>query len=154
MKQEKFMYTGLGERFRMEWKIYLAAFLFIVVADSIGQIKIPIGPGMLIWFPIFYSIFMGILSGPQILKVFQKKEVRAASKLVIVCICPFIAKLGINAGASIETVISAGPALLLQEFGNLGTIFLSLPLALLFGLKREAIGACHSINRETNLALM
>jgi len=154
MKQEKFMYAGLGERFRMEWKIYLAAFLFIVVADSIGQVKIPIGPGMLILFPIFYSIFMGILSGPQVLKIFQKKEVKAASKLVIVCICPFIAKLGINAGASIETVISAGPALLLQEFGNLGTIFLSLPLALLFGLKREAIGACHSINRETNLALM
>ena len=66
MKQEKFMYTGLGERFRMEWKIYLAAFLFIVVADSIGQVKIPIGPGMLILFPIFYSIFMGILSGPQL----------------------------------------------------------------------------------------
>lgn len=154
MKQEKFMYAGLGERFRMEWKIYLAAFLFIVAADSIGQVKIPIGPGMLILFPIFYSIFMGILSGPQVLKIFQKKEVKAASKLVIVCICPFIAKLGINAGASIETVISAGPALLLQEFGNLGTIFLSLPLALLFGLKREAIGACHSINRETNLALM
>ena len=55
---------------------------------------------------------------------------------------------------SIETVISAGPALLLQEFGNLGTIFLSLPIALLLGLKREAVGACHSINRETNLALM
>lgn len=154
MKQEKFMYAGLGERFRMEWKIYLAAFLFIMVADFIGQVKIPIGPGMLILFPIFYSIFMGILSGPQVLKIFQKKEVKAASKLVIVCICPFIAKLGINAGANIETVISAGPALLLQEFGNLGTIFLSLPLALLFGLKREAIGACHSINRETNLALM
>lgn len=105
-------------------------------------------------FPIFYSIFLGILSGPQILKIFKKPEVKAASKLVIVCICPFIAKLGINAGASIETVISAGPALLLQEFGNLGTIFLSLPIALLLGLKREAVGACHSINRETNLALM
>ena len=45
-------------------------------------------------------------------------------------------------------------ALLLQEFGNLEAIFLSLPIALLLGLKREAVGACHSINRETNLALM
>lgn len=154
MKQENYLYSGLGERFRSEWKIYLAAFLFIIVADSIGQIKVPLGPGTLILFPIFYSIIMGILSGPQVLKFFKKKEVKAASKLVIVCICPFIAKLGINAGASIETVISAGPALLLQEFGNLGTIFLSLPIALLLGLKREAIGSCHSINRETNLALM
>ena len=62
--------------------------------------------------------------------------------------------LGINAGASLETVISAGPALLLQEIGNLGTIFLALPFALLLGLKREAIGATHSINRESNLALI
>lgn len=154
MKQQDFMYSGLGECLKKEWKIYLAALIFIIIADSIGQIKIPLGPGTLILFPIFYSIFLGILSGPQILKIFKKPEVKAASKLVIVCICPFIAKLGINAGASIETVISAGPALLLQEFGNLGTIFLSLPIALLLGLKREAVGACHSINRETNLALM
>ena len=42
----------------------------------------------------------------------------------------------------------------MQEFGNLGTIFLAMPLALMLGLKREAIGATHSINRETNLALI
>lgn len=154
MKKETYLYNGLTERLRSEWKIYLAAFIFIIIADSIGQIRIPVGPGILILFPIFYSIFLGILAGPQLTKFFSRKDVTAASKLVIVCICPFIAKLGINAGANIETVISAGPALLLQEFGNLGTILLSLPIALLFGLKREAIGACHSINRETNLALV
>lgn len=154
MKQESYLYTGLGERLRKEWKIYFAAFLFIIIADGIGQIKIPMGSGTLILFPIFYSILMGIITGPQVLKIFKKPQVKAASKLVIVCICPFIAKLGINAGASIETVLSAGPALLLQEFGNLGTIFLSLPIAILLGMKRESVGACHSINRETNLALM
>lgn len=154
MNEQTYMYSGLGERLKKEWKIYIAALIFIVIADSIGQIKIPLGPGTLILFPIFYSIILGILAGPQVLKIFKKPEVKAASKLVIVCICPFIAKLGINAGASIETVISAGPALILQEFGNLGTIFISLPIALLLGLKRESVGACHSINRETNLALM
>lgn len=154
MKKETYEYSGLKERMKVEYRIILAAFLFIIIADFIGQIKIPLGPGTLILFPIFYSILLGILSGPEILKIFKKKEVKAASKLVIVCICPFIAKLGINAGANIEAVISAGPALLLQELGNLGTIFLALPVALLLGLKREAIGATHSINRETNLALM
>ena len=154
MNEQTYMYSGLGERLKKEWKIYIAALIFIVIADSIGQIKIPLGPGTLILFPIFYSIILGVLAGPQVLKIFKKPEVKAASKLVIVCICPFIAKLGINAGASIETVISAGPALIVQEFGNLGTIFISLPIALLLGLKREAVGACHSINRETNLALM
>lgn len=154
MNEQTYMYSGLGERLKKEWKIYIAALIFIVIADSIGQIKIPLGPGTLILFPIFYSIILGVLAGPQVLKIFKKPEVKATSKLVIVCICPFIAKLGINAGASIETVISAGPALILQEFGNLGTIFISLPIALLLGLKREVVGACHSINRETNLALM
>ena len=134
--------------------LYLLAFVFIVIADSIGQIQVPLGPGTLILFPIFYSLIMGVLSGPEVLKIFDKKEVKAASKLVIVAICPFIAKLGINAGASIEVILSAGPALILQEIGNLGTIFLAMPFALLLGLKREAIGATHSINRESNLALI
>lgn len=151
---DKYMYPSLKARIQAEYKIYLLAFLFIAIADKIGQIKIPFGLGTFILFPIFYSLILGILSGPQVAKIIKSKEVKAASKLVIVAICPFIAKLGINAGASIETVISAGPALLLQEFGNLGTIFLAMPLALLLGLKREAIGATHSINRETNLALI
>lgn len=147
-------YNSVRERLRAEYKIFLLAFLFILIADTIGQIKIPFGLGTFILFPIFYAIILGVLSGPQVLKLVNRKEVKAASKLVIVAICPFIAKLGINAGASIETVISAGLALFLQEIGNLGTLFLAMPLALLLGLKREAIGATHSINRETNLALI
>lgn len=149
-----YTYSSLKDRLKNEYRIYLMAFLFILIADSIGQIQIPLGPGKFILFPIFYALILGVLAGPQVLKIMKKKEVQVASKLVIVAICPFIAKLGINAGASIETVVSAGPALLLQEFGNLGTILLAMPLALLLGLKREAIGATHSINRETNLALI
>ncbi len=151
---EKQSYPSLGARVKNEYKVYILGFLFILIADSIGQIQVPMGPGTFILFPIFYAIILGILVGPQALKILKKKEVKAASSLVIVGICPFIAKLGINAGASLETVILAGPALLFQEIGNLGTIFLALPVALLLGLKREAVGATHSINRETNLALI
>ena len=151
---DKFVYPSLKARLKTEYKIYIAAVIFILIADSIGQIQIPLGPGQLILFPIFYALIMGVLSGPQATKIMKSKEVKASSKLVIVAICPFIAKLGINAGASLETVVSAGPALLLQEFGNLGTILLAMPLAILLGMKREAIGATHSINRESNLALI
>lgn len=154
MKKETYVYPSTMARLKAEYKIFILAFIFIVIADSIGQIQVPLGPGTLILFPIFYSLIMGVLSGPEVLKIFNKKEVKAASKLVIVAICPFIAKLGINAGASIEVILSAGPALILQEIGNLGTIFLAMPFALLLGLKREAIGATHSINRESNLALI
>lgn len=154
MKKETYVYPSTMARLKAEYKIFILAFVFIVIADSIGQIQVPLGPGTLILFPIFYSLLMGVISGPEVLKIFNKKEVKAASKLVIVAICPFIAKLGINAGASIEVILSAGPALILQEIGNLGTIFLAMPFALLLGLKREAIGATHSINRESNLALI
>lgn len=151
---ENYTYRSTTERFKTEYKIYIAAFIMIIIADSIGQIKIPLGPGQIILFPIFYSLLLGIIQGPHALKIFKEKEVKAASKLVIVAICPFVAKLGISAGANLSAVVSAGPALLLQELGNLGTIFLALPFAVLLGLKREAIGATHSINRETNLALI
>lgn len=149
-----YVYPSLKSRIKTEYKIYLLALLFIAAADSIGQIQIPLGPGKFILFPIFYSLILGILSGPQVTKIIGSRQVKAASKLVIVAICPFIAKLGINAGASLEVVLSAGPALILQEFGNLGTILLAMPLALLLGLKRESVGATHSINRESNLALI
>ncbi len=148
------MYGSLHERIREEYKIFILAFIFVVIADMIGQISIPLKIGKFILFPIFYSLIFGMLSGPECFKIVKTKEVKAASKLVLVCICPFIVKLGINAGANIETVISAGPALLLQEIGNLGTILFAMPIALLLGLKKEAIGATHSINRESNLALV
>ena len=153
-KQEQMMYGSLHERIKTEYKIFILAFIFVAIADMIGQISIPLKIGKFILFPIFYSLIFGMLSGPECFKIVKTKEVKAASKLVLVCICPFIVKLGINAGANIETVISAGPALLLQEIGNLGTILFAMPIAILLGLKKEAIGATHSINRESNLALV
>ncbi len=154
MKKAEHAYPSLLARIKEEWKLYLLAFLFILIADTIGQIKIPVWKGTFIIFPIFYALFLGILTGPSILRLLDNKLVKAASGLVGIAILPFVAKLGITAGANISIVISAGPALLLQEFGNLGTILLAMPVALLLGLKREAVGAVHSINRETNLALM
>ena len=106
-----FIYPSLAARIQAEWKIYAVSFVFALIASLIGQIAIPLGPGQIILFPIFYSIILGILSGPEVVKVFNRDEVKAASRLVIVAICPFIAKIGINAGASIDTVVSAGPAL-------------------------------------------
>lgn len=154
MKKEEIVYSTLTERVKAEYKIFILAFIFIVIADSIGQISIPLRVGRFILFPIFYALIMGMLSGPECFKIIKSKEVKAASKLVIVCICPFIVKLGINAGANLGVIISAGPALLLQEIGNLGTILFAMPVAILLGLGREAIGATHSINRESNLALV
>ena len=53
-QKETFAYGSLRQRIKVEWKVYLLAFLFILIADSIGQIQIPIGTGMFILFPIFF----------------------------------------------------------------------------------------------------
>ena len=141
-------------RLAQEWRIYALAFVFVVIADSIGQIKIPVGKGTFILFPIFYAIILGVCSGPQVLKLVDNRHVKAASKLVVVGIAPFIAKMGITAGSNIDTILNAGPALLVHGFGNLLTPVLALPVAILLGMKREAVGACHSINREYHMALI
>lgn len=67
---------------------------------------------------------------------------------------PLGVKYGTLVAPNIYDIISAGPAFLLQELGNLGTIFFALPIALLLGLKREAIGAAVSIAREPTLGVI
>jgi Protein of unknown function (DUF3100) len=78
-----------------------------------------------------------------------------ASDFVSVGFMLFIAKLGFVVGENLQKVIDAGPMLLLQEAGNfLGTIILAMPVALLLGIKREAIGATFSVGREPGVALI
>jgi len=65
-----------------------------------------------------------------------------------------MAKYGTNIGPTLPKIIKASPALILQEFGNIGTVLLGIPLAVMLGLKRESIGGAHSIAREPNVALI
>ncbi len=147
-------YSSISERLKKEYKIYIVAFLILLLADSIGSFEIPLGPGLVYIFPIFYGIIIGLILGPDIIGFFKKEEVKAASPLVLVAIAPFIVKLGILGGGNLPKLLEVGPALLLQELGNIATVFIALPIALLLGLKREAVGAAHSIDRETNLGLI
>ncbi|MGM0900562.1 MAG: DUF3100 domain-containing protein [Bacillota bacterium] len=147
-------YRSISERFKKEYRIYIVAFLILLLADSIGSFEIPMGPGMVLLLPIFYGIIIGMILGPDILGFFKKEEVKAASPLVLIAIAPFIVKLGILGGGNLPKLLEVGPALLLQELGNIATVLIALPLALLLGLKREAVGAAHSIDRETNLGLI
>jgi hypothetical protein len=150
----EYMYKSLRTRFYSEKKIYLISLFFVLIADGIGEIKFHLGSGIIILFPVFYAIILGVLSGPQVSKIINTKEVQAASKLVIVGICPFIVKLGITAGANLDMVINAGPALLLHGFGNVLGLILGLPVAMLLGMRHEAIGTCSSLNREYHMAVI
>ena len=101
---------------KAEYKIFIVAFVFIVIADSIGQIQVPLGPGTLILFPIFYSLIMGVLAGPEVLKIFNRKEVKAAAELPAgICVA-----FGLVTGALCALSGAGGPILvmpLLVVFG-------------------------------------
>lgn len=116
MKKETYVCPSTGARMKAEYKIFIVAFVFIVIADSIGQIQVPLGPGTLILFPIFYSLIMGVLAGPEVLKIFNRKEVKAAAELPAgICVA-----FGLVTGALCALSGAGGPILvmpLLVVFG-------------------------------------
>ena len=83
-----------------------------------------------------------------------RRQSKVAQGAMLVFIGPLIAKLAVSSGQSIGVIFQVGPALLLQELGNLGTVLFALPIALLLGFKRETIGMTSSICREPNLGVV
>jgi hypothetical protein len=84
----------------------------------------------------------------------SKKQSERSTAIMMLLIGPLLAKLAIASGQNIGIIFNAGPAILLQEVGNLGTIFAAMPVALLLGFKREAIGMTSSICREPQMAVV
>ncbi|MGO2019872.1 DUF3100 domain-containing protein [Psychrobacter sp.] len=143
----------------LDWKLHLLAIAVSLLAEWIGIIKIPIGIGILVLLPLLYAFIFAILLNPNVIPsmkaVITKKRAKFASYAILLSIMPFIAKFGVGVGPNIEEIIAAGPALLLQELGNVATVLIALPVAVLvFGMGREAIGATHSVAREPNVALI
>ncbi|MGN1032367.1 MAG: DUF3100 domain-containing protein [Intestinibacter sp.] len=138
------------------WKMVLIVFLATMLSEKFGIIKIPVGSGSIMFLPLLYCMIICLILA--LIKSFtfigSKVDCDVADNIVVIGIAVFCAKIGVNSGAAIESVISAGPALILQELGNLGTILFALPIALLLGFKREAVGMTHSIGREPNIAFI
>ena len=108
------------------WKVYVAAILIAVVCDSIGTIKFNVGIGTLTLFPMVFATIIGGMLGPDAVRLFKAPESKLGGSLVLVALAPFMAKMGVSAGANLAKLVAVGPALILQEFGNLGTIFICL----------------------------
>ena len=93
-------------------------------------------------------IFMLIVYLVRPIRSVGEACVPAASKMLSMGVVFAMAKLGISGGASIEQIISASPILILQNIGNIGTVLIALPVALLLGMKREAVGMTYAMSRE------
>lgn len=141
------------------WKMHLIVLGLVAVAEWIYIQRIPLGPGVVLLLPLLYAFVFGVLANPNVIAaarhVISQENVKAASPIIVIAIMPFIAKFGTLVGPAMETLIAAGPALILQEIGNLFTIIIAMPVAvLLLRMKRESIGATYSIAREPNIAII
>ena len=138
-----------------DYKLYLTVLVITIICERIGSVKIPAGPGTITLLPMIYAMILCLalyLFKPA--KFLKEKQSNTASSLISIGITLLIAKISITSGVGINDIIMAGPALILQNFGNLGTIVFALPVALLLGFKRECIGMTHSVGREPNVALV
>lgn len=143
----------------LDWKLHASVLVITIIAELVGIINVPIGIGAILLLPLLYAFIIGLLINPNVLRRagawLGQREVKAAFPMIVIAIMPFIAKFGTIIGPSMQQIIDAGPALILQELGNLGTIVLAFPVAVLvLGMGREAIGATFSIAREPNIAII
>ena len=147
---------SLSTRVRM-----LAAILLVViVSEAIGSVTFAVGPGKIVLQPMLWAIFIGAIVAafgqrlPVGAGIDTAMQTRISGYLQY-ALLPFLAKLGLMVGGSLPQVREAGWALVFQEFGHFfGTMVIGLPLALLLGIKREAIGATFSVGREPSLAII
>ena len=135
-------------------KLHAIILALIIVSELIGTHTLKLGVGRVVLLPMLYALLLGILTTPKFLNLSGKKEMLDASSLIGVTLMLLMARYGTLVGPTLPKILAASPALILQEFGNLGTVLIGVPVAVYLGLKRETIGAAHSIAREPNVALI
>lgn len=136
------------------WKVHGIVLVLVIISELIGIHAFKMGPGKIVLLPMLYALILGVFTGPRFLKVVKQKDMVEAGSLIGITLMLLMARYGTLVGPNLPAIIKSGPALILQELGNLGTIFLGIPLAVFLGLKRESIGAAHSVAREPNVALI
>ena len=140
---------------RLTLPIAALAFVIAVAVQLIGQAKIDVGIGSIVIFPMVWGLILGLLVSVQKFKPLGLDLQRVAAALVGVAVLLLVARLAFNIGPSLPTLITAGPALLLQEVGHLlGTIALALPLAVLLRMGKATVGATFSLDREPSFAMV
>lgn len=141
-------------------RIYVMAFCLVLVAELIGSVSIPVGPAKIVLMPLLWALLLGAvlscsssrLNGP--LHISEAMQ-NYAGALLQPALLLFIAKLGLLVGGTLPKIAASGWGILLQEFGHFfGTMVFGLPIALLLGIKRQAIGATFSVGREPSLAII
>ena len=119
------------------FKIHAAALIIVVLAELVGVQKF----GLVVLLPLLYALVFGALVSFPRWSVVRLDEMNRAGKMLSVGVLLLITKIALDIGPNIEMIMQSGWALIMQEFGHFfGTLIFGLPVALLVGMKREAIG--------------
>lgn len=135
-------------------KLHFIVLVLVIISELIGKHSFKIGVGTVVLLPMLYALILGTITTLSKVKIAGQNEIEESGNLISITLMLLMAKYGTTIGPSFYDIIKASPALILQEFGNVGTVVLGVPIAILLGLKREAIGGAHSIAREPNVALI
>lgn len=140
--------------------IYLWAVMVLIIAELIGAVSIPLGAGKVTLLPMIWALVIAAIIGALSFKsaaplLLTRQRQVMASRILQPALLVFIARLGVEVGGSLPEIAKSGWALAFQELGHfVGTVILAMPIALLLGIKREAIGATFSVGREPSLAII
>lgn len=141
-------------------KLFFVVLIVVALAEMIGQAKFKVGPGLVVLLPMLWALLIaatwGVLQNklPAAVRIDTPLQGMATAMLNAALLL-FIVKLSLTVGGALPMVKQAGWALFFQEFGHaLGTLALGLPLALILGLKREAVGSTFSVGREGNIVII
>ena len=139
---------------------YLIIFsvIVILIAEIIGFKTINLGKFKIGLLPLLFALIITMILAFNIFrkglfkKIYSEENVSFAGKYLIIIMLPLMAKYGADVAPRLKEILSIGWIFLIQELGNVGTVLIGLPIAILIGLKREAIGYNLGLCREGELA--
>lgn len=137
------------------WLVIGLMLVISAIAEAIGDFTIPLGAAALTLLPMIWGLLMGLLISAQRIRPLPVALQNAATVVMGVAVLWLCARLSLTLGPNIPIILEAGPALLLQELGNVfGAILLALPLAVLLRMGPATVGATFSIDREGAFAMV
>ena len=142
-----------GMSLKKDWKVHLMCLILVLIADGIG--KQPVGSGIMkiTLLPMLYALVLGMVFAG--LKIIKRDMMETASPYIGISVMFLTCRMAADIGPNLASVVEAGLPLILQEIGNIFTVFFALPVAvLIFKMGREAVGCSFSISREGGLAII
>ena len=149
----------------MEKKLAIEKMVFVVwvlvvifTSEMIGAKRIVFGSFSIGINPLVFAVLIAMVVGIPLFRrgivssIYSEKNVSFAGANMIFIMLPLMARYGADVAPQIHEIIKVGWVFFIQCVGNVGTVLIGLPIALLLGLGRQSIGATLGIGREGELA--